>query len=75
VPHLRSLPAKVGYPTKRKTMGCLGMPAVPFDSTRRGREDEPGGQSAKKESLFFSTYGGGSWPVVGYGGVGLAGKG
>jgi hypothetical protein len=24
-------------PTKRKVMGCLGMPSAPFDSTRCGR--------------------------------------
>jgi hypothetical protein len=53
-------------------MGCLGMPVALFDLTRRGREDV---NQQKKEALFFSTWGGGSRPVVGCGGVGLAGKG
>jgi len=31
----------------------MGMPAAPFDSTRRGRQDEPGGRSAEIKSPSF----------------------
>jgi len=36
-PHPHGPPEKVGWPTKRKVMGCLGMPAAAFDLTRHGR--------------------------------------
>jgi len=47
-------------------MGCLEMPAAPFDSTRRGRYDDPGGRLAKKGVPLFWKKIDGS-PVVGCG--------
>jgi len=55
---MHSLLAKVGQPTKRKGMGCLGMQVAPFDSTCRGQYDEPDCQPAEMHS-FLSTWGGG----------------